>query len=278
VNARDAMPKGDTLTIGTQLTNLEESFPPVQTGDIKPGVYARVSVTDTGLGMSRETLDRALEPFFTTKARHKGTGLGLSMVYGFARQSGGTVRLYSEEGIGTTASLYLPLAEKAAPAEREIFPVRLPAKPGGKVLVVDDEAALLEIAQAYLTEMGYSALLAEDAAAALEIVERFGEVDLMVTDIVMPGGMNGVELAQKARQLSPKLKIIYSSGFPADALTERSGMQVDAPLLRKPYQRAEFAAMIERAMEETALDGSNGFAVIQGERLTDSNFLHGENR
>jgi PAS domain S-box-containing protein len=278
VNARDAMPKGGTLTIGTQLTNLEESFPPVQTGDIKPGVYARVSVTDTGLGMSRETLDRALEPFFTTKARHKGTGLGLSMVYGFARQSGGTVRLYSEEGIGTTASLYLPLAEKAAPAEREIFPVRLPAKPGGKVLVVDDEAALLEIAQAYLTEMGYSALLAEDAAAALEIVERFGEVDLMVTDIVMPGGMNGVELAQKARQLSPKLKIIYSSGFPADALTERSGMQVDAPLLRKPYQRAEFAAMIERAMEETALDGSNGFAVIQGERLTDSNFLHGENR
>ena len=278
VNARDAMPKGGTLTVDTQLCNLEESFPPVQTGDIQPGVYARVSVTDTGFGMSRETLDRALEPFFTTKARNKGTGLGLSMVYGFARQSGGTVRLYSEQGIGTTVSLYLPLAEKAAPTMSEIFPVRLPAKPGGKVLVVDDEPALLEIVQAYLTEMGYSALLAEDSARALEIVARFEEIDLMVTDIIMPGGMNGVDLARMARKLSPKLKIIYSSGFPADALSERSGMQVDAPLLRKPYQRAEFTAMIQRAMEETAPDVRNGFAAIEEERLSDSNFLNGENR
>jgi PAS domain S-box-containing protein len=278
VNARDAMPKGGTLTIDTQLCSLEESFPPVQTGDIQPGQYARVSVTDTGIGMSRETLDRALEPFFTTKPRNKGTGLGLSMVYGFARQSGGIVRLYSEQSIGTTASLYLPLAEKAAPTKTEILPVRLPAKPGGKVLVVDDEAALLEIAQAFLSEMGYSALLAENGARALEIVERFDDIDLMVTDIIMPGGMNGVELAQKARQLSPKLKIVYSSGFPADALTERSGMQVDAPLLRKPYQRAEFAAMIQRTMEETLPDERDGFAAIQKDQLTDANLLHGENR
>ncbi len=270
VNARDAMPKGGTLTIDTELCNLEESFPPVQTGDIKPGEYVRISVTDTGFGMSRETMDRALEPFFTTKGRDKGTGLGLSMVYGFARQSRGTVRLYSEQGIGTTVSLYLPLAETAVPAMSETFPARLPAKLGGKVLVVDDEAALLEIAEAFLSEMGYSALLAEDGARALEIVERFGEIDLMVTDIIMPGGMNGVDLAQKARLLSPKLKIIYTSGFPADALTERSGMQVDAPLLRKPYQRAEFTAIIQRAMEEAATDGNNGFAAIQEERFTDS--------
>jgi CheY-like chemotaxis protein len=114
--------------------------------------------------------------------------------------------------------------------------------------------------------MGYSALLAEDGARALEIVERFDDIDLMVTDIIMPGGMNGVELAHKARQLSPNLKIIYSSGFPADALTERSGMQVDAPLLRKPYQRAEFAAMIQRTLEEATPDATNGLAAIQGER------------
>ncbi|MFY9853802.1 MAG: PAS domain S-box protein [Terracidiphilus sp.] len=278
VNARDAMPKGGTLTIDTQLCNLEESFPPVQTGDILPGQYARVSVTDTGFGMSRETLDRALEPFFTTKARNKGTGLGLSMVYGFARQSGGTVRLYSEQGIGTTASLYLPLACKSAPTMSETSPTRLPAKPGGKVLVVDDESALLEIAQAYLTEMGYSALLAEDSARALEIVERFGDIDLLVTDIIMPGGMNGVDLARKARELSPKLRIIYSSGFPADALSERSGMQVDAPLLRKPYQRSEFTAMVQRTMEETAPDERNGFAAIQEDGLPDFNYLHEEIR
>jgi PAS domain S-box-containing protein len=278
VNARDAMPKGGTLTIETELCSLEESFPPVQTGDIQPGAHARISVTDTGFGMSRETLDRALEPFFTTKARNKGTGLGLSMVYGFARQSGGTVRLYSEQGIGTTVSLYLPLAEKAAPTKSETVPVQLPARPGGKVLVVDDEAALLEIAQAYLTEMGYSALLAEDSARALEIVTRFEEIDLMVTDIIMPGGMNGVDLARMARKLSPKLKIIYTSGFPADALSERSGMQVDAPLLRKPYQRAEFIAMIQRAMEEAATDGNNGSAAIQEERLTDAELSHRENR
>ena len=110
VNARDAMPKGGTVTISTQLSSLDDSFPPVQTGELKPGAYARISVSDTGHGMSRETLDRALEPFFTTKSRNKGTGLGLSMVYGFAKQSGGTVRLYSEEGYGTTVSLYLPLA------------------------------------------------------------------------------------------------------------------------------------------------------------------------
>ncbi|MGA3010402.1 MAG: PAS domain S-box protein [Terracidiphilus sp.] len=278
VNARDAMPKGGTLTIDTELCNLEESFPPVQAGDIQRGMYARVSVTDTGFGMSRETLDRALEPFFTTKARNKGTGLGLSMVYGFAKQSGGTVRLYSEQGIGTTVSLYLPLAEKATPTVSESIPMRLPGKTGGKVLVVDDEPALLEIAQAYLTEMGYSALLAEDGARALEIVERFGEIDLLVTDIIMPGGMNGVDLARKARQLSPKLKIIYSSGFPADALSERSGMQVDGPLLRKPYQRAEFTALIQRTMEETSPDARNGFANTQEERLSELKFLHGENR
>ncbi|MGA2832049.1 MAG: PAS domain S-box protein [Terracidiphilus sp.] len=278
VNARDAMPKGGTLTINTELCNLEESFPPVQTGDIQPGMCARISVTDTGVGMSRETLDRALEPFYTTKARNKGTGLGLSMVYGFARQSGGTIRLYSEQDIGTTVSLYLPLAENAVPTKSEALPMRLPAKPGGKVLVVDDEAALLEIAQAYLTEMGYSALLAEDSARALEIVTRFEEIDLMVTDIIMPGGMNGVDLARMARQLSPKLKIIYTSGFPADALSERSGMQVDAPLLRKPYQRAEFTAMIQSAMEEAETDGNNGSAAIQEERFTDAELLHRENR
>jgi PAS domain S-box-containing protein len=253
VNARDAMPKGGTLTIGTQLSHLDESFPPVQIGELKSGAYARISVSDTGDGMSRETLDRALEPFFTTKTRNKGTGLGLAMVYGFARQSGGTVRLYSEQGYGTTVSLYLPLAGDAAPATPELPAAHVSNHSGGTVLVVDDEVELLEIAHEYLTEMGYSALRANNAASALKTIAEDGEIDLMITDIIMPGGMNGVELAEKARLLSPRLKVIYSSGFPADALVERNGTKVDDPMLRKPYQRSEFAAIIRRTLAGTTI-------------------------
>jgi CheY-like chemotaxis protein len=252
VNARDAMPKGGTLTFNSQLTTLDETFPSVQAGELSPGVYARISVSDTGCGMSRETLERAMEPFFTTKSRQKGTGLGLSMVYGFARQSGGTVRLYSEEGYGTTVSVYLPIAAAAAPVSIDIPPDPLTLNAGGTVLVVDDEADLLDIAHAYLTEMGFSALRADNASAALENLEQFKKVDLMITDIIMPGGMNGVELAEKARELIPDLKVIYSSGFPADALIERNGTRADDPMLRKPYNRAEFAAMIHRTLEGPA--------------------------
>lgn len=249
VNARDAMPNGGILTFNTQLSNLDESFPAVQTGELKPGPHAHISVSDTGCGMSRETLERALEPFFTTKARNKGTGLGLAMVYGFARQSGGTVRLYSEEGYGTTVSLYLPLASESAPHVIEAQAEQIPILPASTVLVVDDEADLLEIAYAYLTDMGHSTFRADNAASALNTLAQYKEIDLMITDIIMPGGMNGVELAEKARQLNPKLRVIYSSGFPADALVERNGTTVDAPLLRKPYHRAEFSLLVQRTLE-----------------------------
>jgi PAS domain S-box-containing protein len=249
VNARDAMPKGGTLTFSTQLSELDNSFPSVQTGELKAGTYARISVSDTGYGMSRATLDRALEPFFTTKSRNKGTGLGLAMVYGFTRQSGGTVRLYSEEGFGTSVSLYLPLAAEQAPVVREVPAEQFYPQAGSTVLVVDDEVELLEIAHAYLTEMGYSALRADNAASALRTVAQYKKIDLLITDIVMPGGMNGVELAEKARQLNPLLRVVYSSGFPADALAERNGTRIDGLMLRKPYQRTEFTTIIQRALE-----------------------------
>jgi PAS domain S-box-containing protein len=249
VNARDAMPKGGTLTITTELITLEEDYPPVKTGELKSGRYARVSVSDTGHGMSKETLGRVFEPFFTTKPRGKGTGLGLAMVYGFAKQSGGIVRIYSEPGYGTTVSLYLPLAEDipypVPTAMQSVSPVKL----NGTVLVVDDEVDLLEIAKTYLEEMGYITYQAEDAASALAVVEQHGDIDLIVTDIIMPGGMNGVELAQKIRQSLQQVKVIYCSGFPANALAERSMSLVDGPLLHKPYQRAEFDAFVRAAME-----------------------------
>jgi len=248
VNARDAMPKGGTLTMSTRLNNLEENYPPVQAGELKAGRYACISVSDTGHGMSKETLERVFEPFFTTKPRGKGTGLGLAMVYGFARQSGGIVRIYSETGYGTTVSIQLPLAESGAqplPAPVQGLP---PAKLGGKVLVVDDELDVLEIAVVYLEEMGYTVYQASDGAGALEVLERQRNIDLMVTDIVMPGGINGAELAQKARELVPQIRVIYCSGFAADVLAERSMTLVHGPLLNKPYQQEEFEAIVRSTM------------------------------
>ena len=248
VNARDAMPKGGSIIISSHVQNLEESHPTVQAGEVKAGSYVCVSVTDTGHGMSRETLERAFEPFFTTKPRNKGTGLGLAMVYGFVKQSGGAVRAYSELGQGTTVSFYLPLAADLSQPVPADAPKPLNAKMGGTVLVVDDEEDLIEVALAYLSEMGFATFEAKDGAGALEMLAQHDEIDLMVTDIVMPGGMNGVELVQRARALRPNLKIVYSSGFPAEALAEKSMPLVEGPLLRKPYQRAEFAAIVHSVM------------------------------
>src|ERR1019366_9912738 len=177
VNARDAMPQGGSLMISTRLSNLEESYPPVQAEELKPGRYARIAASDTGHGMSPETLERALEPFFTTKPRGKGTGLGLAMVYGFVKQSGGTICIYSEPGQGTTLTFYLPLAEPVARPHRAAVPMRSRAKLTGKVLVVDDEPDLLETATTYLNEMGYTTYQAHDGASALEVIEQNADLD-----------------------------------------------------------------------------------------------------
>ena len=249
VNARDAMPNGGSIIIASHEQYLEDSHPAVRAGDLKPGRYVCIAVTDTGKGMSRETLERAFEPFFTTKSRDKGTGLGLAMVYGFVKQSGGTVRVYSELNHGTTVSFYLPLAGNHLHPAPLDAPKPLNTELGCTVLVVDDEEDLLEIATAYLEEMGFISFQASDGASAIEILKHHHEIDLLVTDIVMPGGMNGVELVRKARVLRPDLRIIYSSGFPAEALAERSMSLVDGPLLHKPYQRNEFTSMIHHVMD-----------------------------
>jgi PAS domain S-box-containing protein len=253
VNARDAMPKGGSIIISSVLEYIDDDHPTVQAGDLKNGYYACLSVTDTGQGMSQETLDRACEPFFTTKPLDKGTGLGLAMVYGFAKQSGGVVRIHSELGHGTTVSIYLPIVKDLSTPVPANTPKTLGEKLSGTVLVVEDEVDLLEVALVYLEEMGLTVFSATDGASALEMIVERGEIDLMVTDIVMPGGMNGPELVQRACVLCPNLKIIYSSGFTAEALAEKTMTLVDGPLLRKPYQREEFAAVVRSVME-----GSNG--------------------
>jgi CheY-like chemotaxis protein len=249
VNARDAMPRGGSIIIASEVLSLDEGHPAVQAGDLKAGRYVRVSVSDTGQGMSRETLGRAFEPFFTTKPRGKSTGLGLAMVYGFAKQSGGIARAYSELGQGTTVSIYLPLVANLSPPVPASPLKPLSAKPGGAALVVDDEVDLVDVALSYLADMGLAGHHAIDGASALNVIAQHAEIELMVTDIVMPGGMNGVELAKRALVLRPGLKIIYSSGFPAEALAEKSMPLINGPLLHKPYQRAEFTAIVRRVIE-----------------------------
>ena len=249
VNAKDAMPNGGSIVISSQLHIVQSDHPAVQAGELKVGRYVCVNVTDTGQGMSRETLERACEPFFTTKSHDKGTGLGLAMVYGFAKQSGGIVHIYSELGHGTTVSFYLPIvADLSHPMQADV-PKDFSPRLGGTVLVVDDELDLLEVAVTYLEDMGFTAMQANDGGSALNAIAEHGEIDLMVTDIVMPGGMNGAELAKRARLVRPGLKVIFSSGFPAEALAERTVPLVEGPLLRKPYQRAEFATIIQRVMD-----------------------------
>jgi PAS domain S-box-containing protein len=251
VNARDAMPTGGSIIISSLLRHLDDTHPAVKAGDLKPGCYVCVLVTDTGQGMSREILERACEPFFTTKSHDRGTGLGLAMVYGFVKQSGGVMRIYSELGHGTTVSFYLPVVadlshQVAANATNPLDP-----NLGSTVLVVDDEEDILEVAIAYLAKMNLKTFEAKDGDSALKLLAEHSEIDLMLTDVVMAGGMNGAELARRARILRPELKIIYSSGFPAEALTEKAISLVDGLLLRKPYQRAEFTAIINRAMESS---------------------------
>jgi PAS domain S-box-containing protein len=255
VNARDAMPGGGTLTITTDLRQVDMTHPSVNAGELKVGRYAHVCISDTGQGMQTSTLVRAFDPFFTTKARGKGTGLGLAMVYGFARQSGGTVRLYSEWGYGTSVSIYLPLAELSSAPSTEKVIRQMSGIRSAKVLVVDDEMEILEIAASYLEEIGFRAFQASSGPQALAMLAREPDMAMIITDIVMGGGMNGVELVEQVRRISPEILVIYSSGFPAAALAEKSLQVQDAPLLRKPYQRADFAQVVKHAIRREPVQG-----------------------
>ena len=251
INARDAMmPRGGSLTVSTRTADLEEELTATLTGNIRPGTYACICITDTGCGMSAEVLDRACEPFFTTKERGRGTGLGLSMVYGFVKHSGGGIRIYSEVGCGTTITFYLPfdsarVSVLAARPQEDKFPQ---LRRSGRILIVDDESELLDISISYLTARGYTALRASGADEALRTLTDKGPVDVLITDIVMGGGMDGMELAQAVHRLYPQTRVVYSSGFPADALSERSLPLADSLVLQKPYRLSELGASIDQAL------------------------------
>ncbi len=251
VNARDAMPDGGTITIATQLAELDADHSAVRAGELEPGDYVLLRVSDTGGGIPPESIDRIFEPFFSTKGKDRGTGLGLSMVYGFVKQSGGNVKVYSEVGMGTTVSILLPVARASHGAEAVRRPIAAhhEAKPGTTALVVDDEVELLDIAAAYLRSMGYQVRTAADGREALDLLAVDAALDLLITDVMMPGGVNGVHLAEEVRRRVPDVRVIFTSGFPAQALRARSGSELDAPLLAKPFLKRHFTATVAQVME-----------------------------
>jgi CheY-like chemotaxis protein len=256
INARDAVAGSATREVTARTLNVTVGEEDASAYDnLPPGRYASVAITDSGHGMSPAVLARVMDPFFTTKEEGKGTGLGLSMVYGFAKQSGGAVRLYSEEGHGTTVRLYFPAdaeAEYTAPRDTS----RASSRRGNEtVLVVDDRADVADLAQMILEDHGYQVHVAHDARSALELLDRGIAVDLLFSDMIMPGRMNGVLLAREARRRRPRLKVMLTTGY-SDASMERTdagGSEFD--VLSKPYSRKE---LLRRT--RMALDGPTGVA------------------
>ena len=240
INARDAMPEGGTLTIETKNVVLDANFTATQI-DVEPGSYIALSVADTGAGMAPETIERAFEPFFTTKGVGEGSGLGLSMVYGFAKQSGGHATICSETGIGTTVTVYL---RPASPGEETIAirePAGIPEKGSETILVVEDDARVRRLTISRLESLGYDVLQAQDGPSALEILRSDAKIDLVLSDIVMPGGINGFQVADQALAVNPALRILLTTGYASGANAEQAGSGKRHPLLRKPYSLSDLS-------------------------------------
>jgi len=247
INARDAMPNGGKLTIETANVSLDENYVSRLVEPVPAGQYAMLAVSDTGEGMDKETVDRVFEPFFTTKKAGKGTGLGLSQVYGFVRQSGGHIRIYSEPGHGTTVKLYLPRDSRAeAPANDEIAS----AADGGSetVLVVEDHDGLREYSVGVLRELGYRVLEAPNGRRGLELLKERSEVDLLFTDVVLPD-RNGRELADEALTLRPDLKVLFTTGYTRNAIVHNGRLDDDVSLITKPFTFERLASKVRKLLD-----------------------------
>jgi CheY-like chemotaxis protein len=253
LNAHDAMPDGGRVLIETTNERLDEGYAALNE-DVIPGDYAMLAFSDNGIGMSPDTLGRAVEPFFTTKEVGRGSGLGLSMVYGFAKQSGGHLKIYSEPGLGTTIRLYLPRAAgaqetKAAPSAPEA------GLPRGreKILVVEDNDDVRRIVVQQLASLGYAVAEAGDGPAALDRLREDPDVDLLFTDIVMPKGMSGRVLAEQAQATHPALKVLFTTGYTADAIVHGGRLDEGVALLSKPFSKATLARKIREILDVKAL-------------------------
>jgi PAS domain S-box-containing protein len=253
VNARDAMPDGGRLTIETANAELDQEFAD-SNPDVRAGSYVMVAVGDTGAGMAPDVLAHAFEPFFTTKEVGKGTGLGLSMVYGFVTQSGGHVRIYSEVGVGTVVRLYLPRSKELAAAAPPPAAASAELPMGTEmILLVEDDSLVRSYAAAQLRSLGYRVVAAENAQRAIEAVEEGCEPDLLFTDMIMPGGMNGRDLAEHLRRRQPGLKVLYTSGYAHGAIDGRPDRTGTVRhLLGKPYRRRGLATKVREVLDEQA--------------------------
>ena len=250
VNARDAMPEGGKLTIEASNTTLDQDYAD-RNAEVLPGPYVLVALTDTGTGMSTEVMERALEPFFTTKEVGQGSGLGLSMVYGFAKQSNGHLKIYSEPGRGTTVRLYLPKAEgdcktPVKPDESHA----IPASPAGEaILVVEDDPMVRALAVRILAGLGYRTFEASDGATATAVLDSAGPVDLLLTDVVLPRGMSGPQLARQVQARFPGLQVLYMSGYTRNAIIHNGVLDQGVHLLTKPFLKQELALAVRNRLD-----------------------------
>jgi PAS domain S-box-containing protein len=245
INARDAMPDGGRLTIETANSSVDQAD--ARARDMTAGQYVAICVTDTGAGMSPQVMARAFDPFYTTKPTGQGTGLGLSMVYGFAKQSGGQVRLYSEIDQGTTVRLYLPrhsgdMDEEVDQQTRELVPH---AEANETVLLVDDEATIRMVVTDVLNELGYSVIEASDSASGLRILQSEVRIDLLITDVGLPGGLNGRQMADAARDKRPALKVLFITGYAENAVIGSGRLHPGMHVLAKPFAMDQLASRIK---------------------------------
>lgn len=248
INARDAMPNGGRLSIRCSNINLDERL--AREEDLPMGDYVVLNIADNGAGIEADVLTRVFDPFFTTKEVGKGSGLGLSMVYGFARQSGGTVKIYSELGRGTEVRLYMPRAQFEGEAEATQTSCTMPARGSERVLIVEDREDVRKSARRATTSLGYEVIEADSAEAALHLIEAGAEFDILFTDVVMPGKLDGLGLAWELRKRRPELPIILTSGFSDPEVIATDLGALRATLLPKPYRKADLSLVLRRALEQ----------------------------
>jgi len=251
INARDAMDRCGHLTIESTNCHLDEKYCS-HNPEVKQGDYVQLIISDNGKGMSQQQQERIFEPFYTTKAEGSGTGLGLAMVFGFVERSKGHIKVYSEIGIGTTFRIYFPRDYRAAELASEISEDNNEYVLQGNetVLVVDDEEGLRELAQDTLEYLGYKVLVSKNGKKALQVLEENPDINLLFSDVVMPGGINGYELAEQAADLYPQLKILLTSGYTQKAVARNGQAKFASNLLSKPYSRQELAKQIRAMLRE----------------------------